>query len=215
MAGQSGKYELIVGSRRRQACLEEGLPVLATIVELDDLRMYEHRERENRQRQDLRPYEAGVLYKAALDEKLYPSAGKMAEALQIDLGNLGRLLHIANLPAPILGAFPSPLEIQNSWGAALNRAYLQDPDGVLAEAAGLMNQVPKASAKVAFERMVASGGAAHGEAARGPHISTIAGSNNQTATLRYRAKGSVTIALANVPAARHKELEALLTNFVQ
>ena len=86
------RYEVIFGHRRHQACLELGLPVLALIETLDDATLFVEMDRENRQRKDLRPYEMGVMYAKALDSGLFPSARKLADAVGIDLSQLGKSL---------------------------------------------------------------------------------------------------------------------------
>jgi ParB family chromosome partitioning protein len=107
------------GHRRHQACLELGLPVFAVIEALDDQSLFVEMDRENRQRKDLRPYEIGLMYAKALDDGLFPSAKKLAEAVGIDLSQLGKALSLARLPQDVLGAFQSPLDLQYRWASEL------------------------------------------------------------------------------------------------
>ncbi len=209
LAGKPGKYELGFGSRRRQACLDEGLLVLALIEEMDDAGLFERMERENRQRKDLRPYEQGVMYAKALDEKLYPSAKKMAADLEIDPTGLGRLLSIARLPQVVLAAFPSPLDIQYAWGPMLNDALQKNPDAVVAMASALSQLTDKPSGKVVLDKLVTAGQGSDSAIAAKAAV-TIAGSGKQTAKLTFGPKGNVKIDIKNLAADRREKLELLV-----
>ena len=68
--GQGGdgqdEYEIAFGHRRHRACLELGLPVAAIVEVLTDAQLFTEMERENRERQDLSPWEQGVMTSAQL-----------------------------------------------------------------------------------------------------------------------------------------------------
>lgn len=207
---QPGKYELSFGSRRRQACLEEGLLVLAMIEEMDDVALFVNMERENRQRKNLRPYEQGVQYLKALDEKLYSSARQMAADLQIDSTGLTRLLAIARLPGAVLDAFVSPLQIQFDWGALLNDALQRNPDSVLARAAELKAD-PARTPKHVFEQLVGAAGGGQGPAAAGPL--ELRGSGNQRAKLSF-GRNSVSVKITNLPPEKRAALEQAIKTLI-
>src|SRR5689334_7013152 len=95
------RFEIIFGHRRFEACRQLSLPVLAVVDSVDDRTLFAEMDRENRARKDLSPWEQGVMYRRALNEGLYPSNRKMAEALGVDLGGLGRTLMLADLPAEV------------------------------------------------------------------------------------------------------------------
>ncbi|CAM3765852.1 ParB/RepB/Spo0J family partition protein [Polaromonas hydrogenivorans] len=128
------RYEIVFGHRRHRACLELKLPVLAIIESLNEQSMFEQMDRENRQRSDLRPYEQGEMYRRALDEGLYPSLRKLAEALGVSHSNVSRAVNIARLPVEILDAFPSRLEIQYRWIESLAEGVKQNPDLLISKA---------------------------------------------------------------------------------
>ena len=134
LKGVAGEFEIVFGHRRHRACLELGLPVLALIDDVTDVDLFAQMDRENRQRADLRPFEQGLMYAKALDEGLFPSARKLSEALHVDLSNLGKSLSLARLPADVLNAFSSPLDIQLRWATDLTAALQKDPEIVLARA---------------------------------------------------------------------------------
>ncbi len=134
-------YEIVFGHRRHRACLDLGLDVLALIESIDDKELFKEMERENRQREDLRPYEQGVMYKRALDEGMFSSLRKLAEELGADAGNVSKAIQVAKLPDPILDAFSSRLDIQYRWATELSEAVKSDADRVLARASEISSEL--------------------------------------------------------------------------
>jgi ParB family chromosome partitioning protein len=86
-------YEIVFGHRRHRACLELDLPVFSLVEEISDLDLFVQMDRENRQRSDLRPFEQGLMYARALDEKLYSSAKKCPRDWALILRILVRRFH--------------------------------------------------------------------------------------------------------------------------
>lgn len=131
-------FELIFGSRRTRACLELGLPVRAVVEEgVSDQDLYVQMQQENRSRANLSAWEQGVSYHRALQEGLFPSARRLADAIGVDQSNLGKALRIASLPEEIVGAFGSPCDIQFRWTGALEKALEANPEEVRAAARAL------------------------------------------------------------------------------
>ena len=158
LIGAPGEFEIVFGHRRHHACLELDLPVLALIEEVGDVDLFTQMERENRQRADLRPFEQGLMYAKALDDGLFPSARKLSDALNVDLSNLGKSLSLARLPADVLNAFSSPLDIQLRWATDLTAALQKDPDIVLARAQQVKKGEGRMSAKDVFAFLIDGGG---------------------------------------------------------
>ena len=133
---QPGRYEIVFGHRRHQACSELGIPVLATIDSntVSDHELFCAMDRENRERADLSPYEQGTMYRRALDEKLYPSNRRLAEALGISHTWVSNVLLVADLPAPIIDCFRSPLDLQHRHAKSIAAALETDRKGVLRRA---------------------------------------------------------------------------------
>lgn len=151
------EFEIVFGHRRHRACLELGLPVLALVSELSEQDLFVEMDRENRQRADLRPFEQGEMYRRALDDGLYPSLRKLADALGLAHSNVSRALAIARLPEEILNAFPSRLEIQYRWCEPLGDALKRDSAAVLALAVKLYGERSAGaslSAKTVFDRLI-------------------------------------------------------------
>ena len=127
-------YEIVFGHRRHRACRELGLPVLAMVQELDDTQLFAEMDRENRDRADLTVYEQGEAYRRALDGKLYPSMGQMAESLGVAKGGVSNAVAIAKLHPQVLDAFESRLDIQRRWSKPLTDALKNDANAVLSVA---------------------------------------------------------------------------------
>ena len=128
------RYEIVFGHRRHRACMDLDLPVLAVIESINEQALFVEMDRENRQRADLRPYEQGEMYRRALDEGLYASLRKLAEAIGVQPSNVSVALKIARLPVDVLNAFPSRLDIQYRWAAPLTDVLEKEPDVVLKKA---------------------------------------------------------------------------------
>ena len=151
LTDQPGRYEIVFGHRRHRACSELGIAVLATIDTdaVSDHDLFSAMDRENRERADLSPYEQGAMYRRALDEKLYPSNRRLAEALGLSHTWVANVLQVADLPAPIVECFRSPLDIQHRHAKSLAAALDTDRKGVLRRAEKLrVLERPKAAAAV-------------------------------------------------------------------
>ena len=147
-------YEIAFGHRRHRACLELGIPVAAIVEEMTDAELFAEMERENRERQNLSPWEQGVMYKRALDEGLFPSLRKLATVIGVQAGNVSTAIQLAALPEYVVAAFPSPLCLQFRWAAALKAAIDQNPEGVRAVAKDLSSLDPKLAAKTVLDRLL-------------------------------------------------------------
>lgn len=153
-AADGARYELVFGHRRHRACLDLGLDVLAVVAEVDDRGLWEAMERENRGRANLSAWEQGVMYRRALDEGLFPSMRTLAQAIGRQHSQISRALAVAGLPAEVVAAFRSPIEIQFNWVDVINRALERDEGAVLAEARRLAGQ--QAAAKRVLELLVSA-----------------------------------------------------------
>ena len=110
-------------------------------------------QRENRGRSNLSAWEQGVSYHKALNEGLFPSARRLAEQIGLDHSNVAKALRVAELPQEVVGAFRSPVEIQFRWAVALDKAFEQDPDAVLAAARSLAGRSPRPAAAEVFRAL--------------------------------------------------------------
>jgi len=191
--GQDGHFEIVFGHRRHRACLELGLSVLATIESVTDQTLFEQMERENRSRKDLSAWEQGIAYLRALDEGLYPSNRKLAEAIGRDLGDVGKAISLGRLPRPIVDAFDSPLDLQFRWAKPLNDALQADPEGLLRRAKQIAKAADKLPAAQVFKRLVEGRGVGPSNP---PIQKDIRANGAHVATLEIDRRGRTTIAFA-------------------
>ena len=166
--GQGGEgkdeFEIAFGHRRHRACLELGLPVAAIVEELTDAQLFNEMERENRERQDLSPWEQGVMYKRAIDDGLFPSLRKLAASIGAQVGNVSTAIQLASLPSEVVDAFPSPLSLQFRWGTALKAVIDKYPAEAFAQARELAAMNPKLPAKEVLARLTGAGASTKREA---------------------------------------------------
>jgi ParB family transcriptional regulator, chromosome partitioning protein len=125
------RYEVVFGHRRHEACKRAGVDVLVMVESITDQALFEQMDRENRQRANLRPWEQGEMYRKALEDGLYKNMAQMAESLGQSKGNVSVALKIVSLPAEVVAAFPSPLEIQYRWATPLAKLCEEEPALVL------------------------------------------------------------------------------------
>jgi ParB family transcriptional regulator, chromosome partitioning protein len=152
------RWEIVYGHRRHRACLELGIPVLALIQsDMKDADLFVEMERENREREDLSAWEQGVMYMRALEMGLFPSAKQLAAAIDRDMGNISKAMALAKLPADVVRAFGSPLNLQFRWATPLKDAHQRDPEGLLAAARELSAREPAASPSEVFVALTSVG----------------------------------------------------------
>lgn len=212
LAGEGGRFEIVFGHRRHQACLELGISVLAMVSEVNESDLFAEMDRENRERKDLRPYEQGMMYKRALDEGLFPSARKMASTLGVDISNLGKSLALARLPVAVLSAFSSPLDIQLRWAPDLNSALQKDPDLVLARAKEVQKQDPRPDPKSVLEYLM--GGSSSEPPPKKKKV-IVTGVSGQVGSINLDKEGrSAVVSFKNVDPAKLDQLEKLIQTFL-
>ena len=148
------EFEIVYGRRRLRACLELGLPVFAVVEEMDDQQLFAEMERENRNREDLSPWEQGLMYKDALDSGLFASQRQMAGRLGVPQSMISGALALASLPEELVAAFRSPLDLQYRWAPDLIKALERDAVRVMAEAAQLAKLAERPPSKEVLRRLV-------------------------------------------------------------
>lgn len=157
-AGHGLPYEVVFGHRRRRACEEVGVDVLAVVWdgEMPDEHLFLSMDRENRERADPSPYEQGLAYLAALDKEtgLYPSARALADAVGVSHTWVNKALQIARLPPAIVAAFASPLEIKPRHAQDLAQALETDATAVLKRAEKLRRMEPRPGAGKVVELLL-------------------------------------------------------------
>ena len=132
-------YEIVCGHRRHRACQELGLPVFAVVFDepLSDLQLFLAMERENREREELSPYDQGRMYVRALDSGLFASQRKLAVAIGVSHTWVRKAIQIARLPIGVIEAFLDPTAIQPVHAENIAVALAADEAAVMHRAAEL------------------------------------------------------------------------------
>lgn len=166
------EYEVIAGNRRHFAISwlrANGYPdfrFLAEVRSLGDEEAYRLAQIENRGRNDTSEYERALSYKDAVERYYNGNQSRMAERLRLSNAQLSKLLAIADLPAEVVAAFPSPLQITIKSGYEVSQ-LLRDPakaSRVLSEASIIASEqealrvrgMPPIEASAVARRLAAS-----------------------------------------------------------
>ena len=208
-------FELIFGHRRHRACAELGIPVLAAIEDASDVSLFEQMERENRGRKNLSAWEQGMMYRRALDDRLYSSLRRLAEGLGVDVSLVSKSVSLARLPEAVVAAFQSPLDIQFRWAAPLTEAMQKDPDGTLSRARAIAEARGDLGATTILSKLVGLPEPAHDRSAS--QALTISKAGKIAAKLTADAKGRVLVRFepGALPEPRRKALVKAIEDFLK
>jgi ParB/RepB/Spo0J family partition protein len=124
--GLDHDFEIVCGARRLFVARNLNIPLRAEIREFSDQEAAVALDAENRHRKDISPYERGLGYHRWLKAGYFASQDELARAVSVSSAQVSRMLKLAQLPAVIVDAFASPLEIRESWGVDLFDAW-RDP----------------------------------------------------------------------------------------
>lgn len=209
MKSSPGMYEVVFGHRRHQACFELEIDVLAMIEDLDEKSLFVEMDHENRQRKDLRPYEQGVMYARALDDGLFSSLRKLAEEVGVEPGTASKAIALARLPAEVLAAFVSPLDLQFRWASDLTQAIQANPDLVLSKARVFPGETPRASSIQVFNALVGQGVSLGNTKTKSPTL--VKGKGGQAGEIAYNPKTKTfSISLKGVDEKRLVDIESAI-----
>jgi len=150
--------ELICGARRLFVARHLNIELLVDLRELTDQDAIIAMDMENRQRQDISPYERGVSFARCLRAGHFESQDHLARAIRISQSQVSRLLALGRLPSVIVNAFASPADIRETWGGDLSGA-LQDParrDATIARARALAAIAPRPPAIEVYQQLLAA-----------------------------------------------------------
>ena len=212
-------YEIVFGHRRHRACCELGLPVLAVIESISDQALFAEMDRENRQRADLRPYEQGLMYARALDDGLYSSMRKMADALGTDQSNISKYVALARLPVEVLSAFNTPLDLQQRWGLKLAQAIEKNQSKVISLAQQFAELKPRLNASKVFKSLVQEDfdfSDVQNITKRAPHaVTTVVGIAEQKGSIKFDSQKKIfAINLEGISESRLDEIRVAVEKIV-
>lgn len=150
--------ELIYGARRLFVARQLNKPLNIELREMSDREAVIAMDIENRHRKDLSPYERGLSYAQFLREGCFESQDDIARALKVSSSQVSRLLKLARMPAPIIEAFASPVDICETWGLEILEA-LEDPQrrqSIMQEARAVSRLSPRPPARDIYRQLLAS-----------------------------------------------------------
>ena len=105
-------YELICGARRHWTATYLSWDLLIEVRELDDKQAFTLQDLENRDREDISDYERARDYQNALHKYFDGNRAAMSKFLEVDRGNLSRLLDLADLPKQIVDVYQDLRELK-------------------------------------------------------------------------------------------------------
>jgi ParB/RepB/Spo0J family partition protein len=114
--------ELIYGARRLFVARHLNVPLKVELRTLTDREAIIAMDIENRQRKDISAYERGLSFTRWMQSKHFKSQDEIAKALEISASQVSRLIKVSRLPSVVVGAFPNPAELRESWGLELYEA---------------------------------------------------------------------------------------------
>lgn len=150
--------ELICGARRLFVARHTRKLLRVELCDLSDKEALVAMDMENRQRIDISPYERGLSYARWLRTGHFCSQDEMAHALKVSPSQVSRLLKLTRLPAVVLDAFGSGLNICEGWGLNLAEA-LEDPvsrPSMLKKARAIAAVTPRPPAREVYRRLLSS-----------------------------------------------------------
>jgi ParB family transcriptional regulator, chromosome partitioning protein len=150
--------ELIYGARRLFVARHLNLPLRVELREITDRESIVAMDIENRQRQDISPYERGLSYARWLREGHFKSQDDIAAALRVSASRVSRLLKIARLPPVVMSAFDDVGQLCEAWALEIASALEdQEKRAQILRAAREIGQVtPRLPAREVCRRLLAA-----------------------------------------------------------
>ncbi|MFZ1428937.1 MAG: ParB/RepB/Spo0J family partition protein [Geminicoccaceae bacterium] len=165
----AGRYEIIFGHRRVQACRLLEIPARAVVMERDDRALVVAMLIENQARKDLSAIEKAKAYQRILESGLLDRT-TLAEVLGVSERQIANVLTLNRLPNAVVTALGDARSMALNVGmrlvAALQKSNQQPPDHLLAQAVGitsdcnararyLIAQIDNASRAAAIDQSIA------------------------------------------------------------
>lgn len=150
--------ELIYGARRLFVARHINRPLMVELRDLNDRDAIVAMDMENRQRQDISPYERGLSLVRWLRSGHFSSQEDLAKGLGLSQSSVSRLLKVGRLPVAILNAFDDPTHICETW--AVNLSHALDEEGrrraTLHEARDIASCSPRPAAQAVYAKLLAA-----------------------------------------------------------
>ncbi|MDF8333666.1 ParB/RepB/Spo0J family partition protein [Novosphingobium cyanobacteriorum] len=143
------QYELVIGTRRHWAVAwlnanhYPDIELVAIIEDLDDEAAFRLADIENREREDISDLERGMNYKAAVEAYYDGVQARLADRVKLSKSMLARYIGLTDIPATVISAFNSPMDLQVRHGDKL-LPVLRNP--------ALRSRVEEAARQIAAEQ---------------------------------------------------------------
>jgi len=134
----AGRFELVYGRCRHQAATELGLPLVSLVkdaADMNDLDALRVMAVESEWGSPWSIYERGTMLRRCLDWGAFPSTRHAADSLRWRSAEIHKALIVVAWPTELLSAFPSPVEVKETWVTPLNEALIRNSNAVLSVAA--------------------------------------------------------------------------------
>ncbi len=130
-----GKFVLVSGERRLQACRVNRLNVYALVIEKPISGEYEIDGLiKNANRESLSPFELGKQILFVLENRKGATLGNLSQQIGIDKSILSRACDLARLPEEVVAAFSAPSDMRFSDGKTIREALSKNSVAVIEEA---------------------------------------------------------------------------------
>lgn len=149
--------EIVCGTRRLFVARHLRIPIRVEIRQLTDQQAAAAVATENSLRKETSPYERGMWLAKLLRQGIYRSRDEMGRDLRITPTQVTRLLKFSELPALVIGAFPCPHDILESWSVELHKAWNDERRRLLTERCRSLGKAsPRPAAAAVYEMLVAA-----------------------------------------------------------
>lgn len=130
---------------------------------------------------------------AALDKGLYPSQRKLSESINVDTSLVSKSVALAKLPASVIDAFPSPLDVQFRLAQPLVEALQKDPEALVLRAVAVKGQRQRKPLSAADVFAQSTGGAS--AVAAKPQVRLLKAGGRVAGNATVASSGAVAINL--------------------
>lgn len=152
--------EIVCGARRHAVAQALARDLLVEVRPMTDAEAYVAMYEENLLREGDSPYVRGQILWRALRSSAYSSQEELGRGFNLSHSAVSRLLMLAQLPAIIVAAFPSPDEIREAWGISLFHALSdhKSREALISRARAIATKPQTLPPKVIYQRLITVSG---------------------------------------------------------
>lgn len=201
---KGGRYELVYGRRRYEACKLLDIKVKAQVIAASDSEAYAMQQMENDEREPVSAYSDAISHKKALSEGVFKSTAALAATLGKDRTTIARIIHAyGDMPILLVHAIGDMSRVSVKTAGYLNSVMKEEPRriGVLIEIA---SKLRAGQGKSVIDKAIGNL-----EDSAKPDIVKVGG--KAVFTVARSKRNRVSIILEN--SEDHKSIEDLIVNF--